>query len=350
MQSKKFKYLVFIGRFQPFHDGHKMVVETALKLAEKVIIGVGSSYQPRTIKNPWTFLDRAAMIFDGTEGLDVYLNPKARTGQRVIVFPIKDHVYNDQHWVKDVQKGVDEIIRINGDGNVGIIGHSKDESSYYLKLFPQWEQVEHEMNDVINATDLRDLYFGGRNLKFLKSLVPAKVYYYLETFRDSQHFNILVREYNHIQTYKKQWENSPYPPTFVTVDAVVVQSGHVLLVERDAAPGEGLMALPGGFVDQNERLEDAMIRELREETRLKVPGPVLRGNIKEMKVFDYPKRSLRGRTITNAYLIELPAGPLPPVKGDSDARRAQWVPVSKIDSSNMFEDHNDIIHYFLGRV
>jgi bifunctional NMN adenylyltransferase/nudix hydrolase len=345
MQTKRFKYLVFIGRFQPFHIGHKKVIETALSVAESVLVGIGSAFQPRSIKNPWTYLDRASMVFDGLEDVDHY-----QFGDRVSVFPIRDYVYNDQQWVAEIQKHVDNVIRTKGEGRVGIIGHSKDESSYYLQLFPQWELVEHEMLEVVNATDLRGLYFEGKNLKFLKALVPEKVYDYLEAFKSSQHYGLLVREYNHIQTYKKQWEVSPYPPVFVTVDAIVIQSGHVLLVERDAAPGEGQMALPGGFINQNERLEDGMIRELREETKLKVPGPVLRGNIKATKVFDYPKRSLRGRTITNAFLIELPAGPLPPVKGSSDARKAEWVPLSKIDSSNMFEDHYDIIHYFLGRV
>ena len=50
-----FDYLVFIGRFQPFHLGHWQVVNTALSQAQQVIVLVGSSFQPRSTRNPWTF-------------------------------------------------------------------------------------------------------------------------------------------------------------------------------------------------------------------------------------------------------------------------------------------------------
>lgn len=97
---------------------------------------------------------------------------------------------------------------------------------------------------------------------------------------------------------------------------------------------------------------DSMLRELREETRLKVPEPVLRGSVKADKVFDHPERSLRGRTITHAYLIELADGPLPPVKGGDDAAKAKWLPIAQVMEMDevMFEDHLDIIRYFLGTV
>jgi bifunctional NMN adenylyltransferase/nudix hydrolase len=79
---------------------------------------------------------------------------------------------------------------------------------------------------------------------------------------------------------------------------------------------------------------------------------VLKGSIKSSHVFDYPERSLRGRTITNAFLIELPAGELPKVKGGDDARKARWFPINDVFrmADQLFEDHFDIIQYFLGRV
>ena len=342
MTTRKYDYAVFIGRFQPFHIGHKQVIDTALSMADTVIVVIGSSNQPRTPKNPWSVPERAGMIIGGSfSGEDL---------KRIRIVKAQDQS-NDQKWTSSIQDAVMQATLKDGwkdKLNIAIIGHDKDNSSYYLKMFPQWTLVDHEINEVVHATDLRELYFEGMNLKFLQSVVPSNVFSMLKMFRDTPTFQTLVDDYNYIKAYKKSWEAAPYAPIFVTVDACVVQSGHVLLVKRRASPNKGAWALPGGFVNQKEKLEDAMIRELREETKIKVPDPVLRGNIKSTKVFDAPDRSSRGRTITHAFHIELPPGELPKVKGSDDAEKAVWVPLTEIKGENMFEDHFFIIEHFIG--
>jgi bifunctional NMN adenylyltransferase/nudix hydrolase len=170
--------------------------------------------------------------------------------------------------------------------------------------------------------------------------------------RNKDEYERLCREHEHIKNYKKQWSVAPYPPTFVTTDAVVIQSGHVLLVRRKSAPGEGLWALPGGFLEQDESIDAGLLRELRQETGLKVPEPVLLGSVKARRVFDHPGRSLRGRTITHAALIELSHGKLPKVKGLDDADKACWFTLAQFEhmEEQMFEDHFHIVNYFLGRI
>jgi bifunctional NMN adenylyltransferase/nudix hydrolase len=171
----------------------------------------------------------------------------------------------------------------------------------------------------------------------------------MKDFATGGSFKHIQDEHGFIDKYKSAWEASPYAPTFVTVDAVVVQSGHVLMVERKARPGRGLMALPGGFVGPYERLMDACLRELREETRLKIPAPVLQGSIKHQMVFDDPYRSERGRTVTHAFYIELrPDSQLPKVKGGDDARHARWVPLAELDPAQIYEDHYFIIKELAG--
>ena len=343
----KYDTLVFIGRFQPFHIGHEQVIRTALTLADNVIVLIGSANQPRTIKNPWTYLERVGMIADG-------LNLSRMDAGRVTYAPLPDASYNDQKWAANVQAVVDNITsahrEIKGQLKIGIIGHAKDSSSYYLKMFPQWEMVEHDMNEVISATDLRGIMFEGKNIRFIQGLLPSSVFDFVSSWRATPEFAVLLEEHIHIQKYKEAWKAAPYAPTFVTTDAVVVQSGHILLIQRRAAPGKGLWALPGGFLEQEEYLVDGMLRELREETKLKVPAPVLKGSIVNTRVFDKPDRSLRGRTITHAFLIQLPPGELPPVKKGSDAAEATWVPISDVKEELMFEDHHAIIQHMLGSV
>ena len=107
--------------------------------------------------------------------------------------------------------------------------------------------------------------------------------------------------------------------------------------------------MPGGFLNTNERIIDGTLRELKEETKIDCPLPVLRGSIKWQHVFDEPDRSLRGRTITHASLFELKPGPLPKVKGSDDAEKAKWIPLTVVEKmeDQMFEDHYHIGQYMI---
>lgn len=334
---KKYKLCVFIGRMQPPTLAHINIIKSAALIAENVLVLFGSSYQPRTIKNPFTHNERAQMVM-GSLG-DEYVGKVTCRG-------IRDYLYNNAQWAASVQKCVEESFDINN-SEIAIIGHKKDSSSFYLDMFPQWDFVNVDRIDGINATDIRDEYF---RIGVIFNNVPTTVKNFLGNFASTDAYRRLVKEWKHIRDYKKSWESAPYPPTFVTADAVVEQSGHILMIQRKAAPGEGLWALPGGFVNQNETVKDASIRELREETRLKVPEPVLRGSIEWGDVFDAPDRSLRGRTITYANLIRLPAGKLPAVKGSDDARSAKWIPINDVLNmeEEIFEDHLSIIRRLLG--
>lgn len=336
---------VFIGRFQPFHLGHLSVVERALGCSDTVLICVGSSGQPRDTFNPFSFEERAAMIRASLSDAD---------RGRVLILPIYDYTYNDAQWVVGVQDAVRDACEhfgLDDFAKVALIGHSKDHTSFYLKLFPQWNSVNVpgfvSEDFVLSASMIRDEYFLARDWGNLRlagrdasSLMPEAVLSFLSEFAVTDAYRNIREEFEFVQRYKEPFKALPYPPIFSTVDACVVQSGHVLLVERRARPGKGLWALPGGFLNANERIEDAVYRELREETKIKVPEAVLRGSTVTSRVFDDVHRSARGRTITHAFLIHLkPDTELPKVKGSDDAAKARWVPLSDVGRHNMFEDH-----------
>lgn len=348
--EKRFKYLIFIGRFQPVHSGHIKVMLEALNQAERLIIICGSAHKPRTIKNPWSITERWEMI---QVALSEHLSKEDL--QRVMFSYSYDQWYNDNAWIVEIQKTVKTLTNLCKDSDIGIIGFHKDDSSYYLDLFPQWKLIKFKAGEnIISSTNIRNDYFAyekGIGIEY-KDDISKSVLNFMIEFRKTKEFKNLLNEFKIINANKKDWEVAPHPPTFVTVDAVVVQSGHILLVKRKVAPGKGNWALPGGFINQGEFIKDAMIRELREETGLKVPEPVLKGKIKDKNVFDFPDRSLRGRTITHAYFIELDPPQdlsLPKVKGGDDAEKARWFAISDIDlmRNKLFEDHADIIKYFV---
>ena len=336
---KKYDILVLIGRFQPLHNAHLEIIKRATALTNQLIVICGSAKQPRTYKNPFTFDERRQMIRNATAGLSLQIN----------IEPNIDTIYNDQAWAVRVQSIVNKYAQAGS--KIGVIGHKKDESSFYLDMFPQWEFVNVEQIEPLGATDIRELYFKRDvNMRFIQGVVPETTVEFLQQFKQTADYEQVIREREFIANYKRQYESLPYPPVFVTSDAVVICSGHVLMIKRRAEPGKGLWALPGGFLNANtdKSVENAAIRELREETGIKVPAPVLRGSIVRNRVFDAIDRSARGRTITHAFHIVLPDGELPKVKGQDDAEKARWVPIAEVRSEDCFEDHYEIIQHFLG--
>lgn len=348
--AHRYDMAVFIARMQPLHNGHMTVIKTALQQAKNVLVLIGSSSSPRSMRNPFTFDERKQV-------LETALKTQGTDTKRVHIKPINDYTYNDSRWIHQIQTITDRTawcIGYTDTLRVALIGHSKDNTSYYLKLFPQWDSIEVDNHAGINSTAHRVQFFSDKSEEFLSDAVvemPQATLQFLERFKKTAHYETLRNEFEFIQKYRQSWAAAPYAPTFVTVDAIVVQSGHVLLVRRRAAPGKGLWAMPGGFLNPQERIEDAALRELREETGIKVPEPVLRGSIVARDVFDDPNRSERGRTITHCFLLKLRDDTsLPRVRGMDDADKARWCQISDLKPQDFFEDHYHILYNMLARI
>lgn len=349
-------YGVFIGRFQPYHRGHHHIVTEALKQVDRLIILVGSASNPCSPKNPLTY-DECVTIIESAFSL--------KDLERIRILPIEDYPYNDHRWIAGVQEAIQKAIEINfrdyqyEGSKISLVGHAKDHSSYYLKMFPNFGSIDVPNCDMLNATDIRDHLFQ----KFDTEDDPEWLKYFVDDHHGSMTFTILEDaqyrikdEIQYIIDYKRSWGNTPYPPAFITADAVVVCAGHILLVERGQVPGKGLWALPGGHVNaDSETFIDAAIRELKEETKLKVPAPVLRGSIKKIRTADYPYRSERGRYVSQVFYMEIGFNindpiELPKVHGSDDAKVAKWIKLSDFVRMRnvMFEDHYSIVTDLLG--
>ena len=371
MSNKKFDTLVFIGRMQPFHNGHKAVIDKALENAHEVVVVLGSCFQPRSTKNPFAFEERKAMIESVYKDEFNYSGAQGRIKMpRVKVVPVMDYPYDDNAWVSAVQNAVNGAVASSGwtdfPKKIGLIGHSKDSSSYYLKIFPQWRNhVEVENVDGINATDIRNsmfehgIYCG--NSEFYNKSIPEETNYVVDDIvREWAHedYSGLVTEFREIKEYreKSQMKGFNFPSVFVTTDAVLTQSGYILLIKRGGFPFKDCWALPGGYLDKGQFVIDNMIKELCEETCVKIPAKVLKGSIKAQEIFDHPDRDPRGRVITHGFYIDLgyPDEKLPRVKSkqfesgeEDDAIEAKWFHLSEVTSEMMAFDHYHILKRFI---
>lgn len=341
-----YHFAVFIGRFQPYHNGHHQVILEGLRRAERIIVLCGSAFLPRSQRNPWTFEERKAMILGSFSGEEA---------QRLIILPLLDSPYNELLWIQSVQAAVYAAAHARHEApEIALLGCGMNGSGYYVDMFPQWASIDAGNDRDVNATAIRNHLFSVREHyeeadEFLETRAPRGTRQFIATRYRQTAFEEVFEEHQFIRNYLAGWDKAPYPPVFMTVDAVVIQSGHILLIRRRDRPGKGLLALPGGFVDQHEKLLDACLRELREETLMQIPEPLLRGAVKRSEIIDAPYRSARGRTITQATLIELPdSATLPEVQGGDDAAHALWLPLSELNPERMFEDHYFIIRHLLG--
>ncbi len=132
----------------------------------------------------------------------------------------------------------------------------------------------------------------------------------------------------------------------VSVDTIILTlvdgDLRVLLVKRGRAPFAGSWAIPGGFVEPDESLEQAARRELAEETGIDDVA-----YLEQLYTFGDPNRDPRGQVITVAYYALVPPMEFEPVGGD-DAAEAAWF--SMYDLPDLAFDHREILDYGLARL
>ncbi|WP_180001191.1 nicotinate-nicotinamide nucleotide adenylyltransferase [Acinetobacter sp. YH12255] len=176
-----FDYLVFIGRFQPFHLAHMQTIQIALEHSQNVILALGSAQNKRNIKNPFLASEREAMILANFSPED----------QARIQFVEVIDVYNDEKWQKLVKSLINQAIEPNA--KVGLIGHFKDDSSYYLKFFPEWEMVELEsLEGALSATPMREAYYRG---EIQRDKFPQGTIEFLEQFQHTETYQQLSQKF-----------------------------------------------------------------------------------------------------------------------------------------------------------
>lgn len=327
-----------VARFPVADRAAIEAVRRAVADARQCVVVLRDAHAARSSRTPFTWEERAAMIRE-------CLSEDER--RRVRLVPLRE--------VFDDERTAGQLVRIAAGAEHPAVHWAGEADPHLRELLmsqPGWAvQPDPQGTDVQDLQ--RRMFEAGSPAEAadaLRDVLPAPVTARLPGWLAQVDHERLRAEHRQLAHEKQQWSVAPYPVTLVTVDALVRASGHVLLVRRGRAPGQGLRALPGGFLEAQDTVYESAVRELQEETLLPLGPAQARALLKGVHVFDHPRRSQRGRVITHAHYFDLGNVPLPQVRGADDAAAADWIPIAQLTSmeNHFLDDHFHILDHFLG--
>lgn len=401
---KKFKYDlgIVIGRFQPFHKGHKHLIDSALKKCRRVLVLIGSANKAISAKNPFTYEERKRMIshsylptvcLNSLPNLESEERPQFIGGahfpsamgfwHRVSIEPLNDYLYDETRWTAQVLDYAyhgytppRNLIKI------AIFGFERDDSSYYLKSFPEFDFVAvPELKEEFRKTKAGNIFpvklegtairsylrgnFGadiGGKSHCIKRVLPKGCAEYVR--------DIFLKEKGRHGEFEREWCRLWFDKAFYgsgpfeTADFIVTQGDKILLITRKNPPGKGLLALPGGFLNEGESPMHGAFRELEEETgipRKLLISPGVR-SFGVLGDFAHKDRSQRGDVRTHVFFAELSEEINVNLtqtednrylyfrlKAADDAAGLGWYDMNTLKPTEMHEDHHEIINIWRER-
>ena len=278
---------VYIGRFQPFHKGHKAIVDLTVKMmkpGDTFTIIIGSADQQETWRNPLSVSQRKAMLSIELEGYPV------------IISTINDSPYNYDLWVEHLCA---QLLEVKSTTHVDFLDNQKN----FLQKFSNicivgMEDVEEYVRRITKYYDFSSSKYLDLGIKFhvfselntqtsihgsliralvhskdedyskkfyfdIKDFVSEKVLEYLKTI-DFQYiaYNTYIKGIDYVKS-----TGCKYNSCFMTVDNIVFDkfAKKVLLIKRK---DNGKLAIPGGFAEPYMNMKDNALRELEEETSI----------------------------------------------------------------------------------
>ncbi len=339
---------VIIGRFQPFHRGHRKLFEHASSISKDALVLIGSAFRPRTSRYAFTWNERANFIQTALKSAGIDLN--------VTCLPLVDTLYDDSTWAGNVRTAIDLHLRnhvIDPERTkIVLVGNDEIEGSKYLNAFPEYETLIVEAATskgvTLNAAELRDSIFLDKfeREELCQIYGTAEIYQLMAWMENNSDAVQKIRddaEYCKNQRVRMLRSSKGYGHEIPMncAEAIVTHSGHILLVERDDM--NGILSLPGLPLDR-ETAMDAAMRALEEQTQLQVPQDILTNATTGRMVFDHLERSDRGWLRTEAFHFELEETQYQPkITAGVGMKSAKWLPINQLTPDVLFEDHFDII-------
>ncbi|KAB8033174.1 adenylyltransferase/cytidyltransferase family protein [Fluviispira multicolorata] len=326
---------VFIGRFQPFHKGHVNSVKIALRNSKQLIIVLGSYRLSSSVRGPWSAEERIAMIQSALSQAQL---------KKIKFICIRDRLYNEEIWKSNI---INEVEKKVGFGkSIALIGHEKDSSSYYLRLFPQWNFMETGNYQDVNATDFRINYFLEHYKKSLYDNIPEKIIPFLQKYKKSANFKVLKAKFNALESLKVHIKKGAEK---TVCNALIMCGGYFLFVKRKEILSQGLYSLPEANPMPQESYFDCISRGLKEETGLNISTEKLRDCYKKEGTFDYAERNPLEKSVSHTLFFEIKEIPFPKVTAGKNIAEVEWVLYDDVylKENCFYSDFFQIIQWFL---
>lgn len=337
---------VLIGRFQGYHKYHHEILKKAALENDVLVVLIGSTNKRQSIKNPFTPEQRQEMI-EWNIRADEDLKDC-----RVVFRFIPDHPDNEV-WASYVFGHVAQF-RASLDTKINLYGCNKDASTFYLSLFPHWNQKLTEQVSDFGSTKLREVWFKdhqcAETIQDWSELTTGTLAWLNIQWRYDQK---LQNEWWRFQEDKAKFSGYPYPEqlNFCCGDAVVQCHDYLLMIIRK---DNGCLAWPGGHKNSNESFIQCILRELREETQIPLTDDMLLDCYVSDMMADNPGRSVSSpfpRISLAAHFDISPLfveGEFPEIIATDDADGYQWVHKADIGIlRNIHDDHAEIAQELL---
>lgn len=323
-----------ISRLQGLHEGHMTLIKEAYLACDHLTILIGSANKARSIKNPWTVLERSIMLVDALVDYGYDLD-------RISICPLPDFDYHDEIWEdylhasinNTLKRGATPVIFTSGKDNDGLLRHSWARGIGVYTVIPV---------DSVSATRVRRLLLTAKTCKYSRSqlerIVPPSVFTSVmyDNEAGSEGVSAMKRKYRLQQKDEYIWKDSPYPVIKCATDNFVFDAeGNILLIRREDT---GLWALPGGHLEPDLDEMSNALKELGEETGLSLDP---RQCVAQARFTD-PERCEIGRMTTTAYAWAVEETK-PAVRGGDDAAAAGWFTPTEVRDMCLYDDHYGII-------
>ena len=372
---------VYIGRFQPFHKGHKAIVDLTVKMmkpGDTFTIIIGSADQQETERNPLSASQRKEMLSIELEGYPVTIST------------INDSPYNYDLWIEHLCAKMlgfksathDDFLEkqedfIKGFSNICIVGmENVEEYINRITKYYTYAPTEHFNlginSHIFSELDTQTSVHGSSIRAFIraddgrcpkrfysdiKDFVSEKVLAYLKTVNFPLIvYNAYIKGINYAES-----TGCKYNSCFMTVDNIVFDKflDQVLLIKRK---DNGKLAIPGGFAEPYMNMKDNALRELEEETSITakmLKDAFVKIDELEPTLIDAPYRDPRSshkcNFVSAVYVWQSKVDALknfiPYIKAGDDAVDTVWLSKEECEDLPAWRfhaDHKKIICKLLG--